>query len=282
MFDASTAIVVFREVLEAALIISIACAATRTVRGRGWWVSGGIAVGALLAGVVAASAGLIAESASGMGQDILNASILLAATLMLGWHNVWMARHGRELSAQMSALGKSVASGEQSLLALAIVIALAVLREGSEVALFLYGIAAAGSGALSMAAGGAIGVALGAAAGFILYFGLLKVPVKKFFTVTSWMILLLAAGLASQSAHYLIQADLIPALGENLWDTSGVLQGDSTLGRVLRTLIGYDPHPAGAQLLFYVIALLLIGGAMKLFGGHPPQRHSATPASVIR
>ena len=282
MFDASTAIVVFREVLEAALIISIACAATRSVRGRGWWVSGGITAGAMLAGLVAASAGAIADAASGMGQEILNAIILLAAVLMLGWHNVWMARHGRELASQMNAMGRSVASGEQSLLALAVVIALAVLREGSEVALFLYGIAAAGSGVMAMLTGGVIGIVLGAAAGFILYFGLLKVPVKSFFSVTSWMILLLAAGLASQAAHYLIAANLLPAMGENLWDSSALLEGDSTLGRILRTLIGYDPRPAGAQLLFYITTLAVIGGAMKLFGGDAPSPAAGKPAAATR
>ncbi|HVT36436.1 MAG TPA: FTR1 family protein, partial [Nevskiaceae bacterium] len=242
-------------------------------QGRGWWVSGGIAAGLVLAGVVAAAAGLIAEAASGMGQEIMNAGILLAAVVMLGWHNVWMAQHGKELSAQMSALGKSVASGQQSLMALATVIALAVLREGSEVVLFLYGIAAAGSGALAMFIGGAVGVALGAAAGFVLYFGLLKIPLKRFFTVTSWMILLLAAGLASQAAHYLIQADLLPAMGNELWDSSRILSGESMLGRILRTLVGYDPRPAGSQLLFYAIALVVIGGAMKLFGERPRAAH---------
>ncbi len=270
-----SALIVFREVLEAALVIGIACAATRGVAGRDRWVAGGIAAGVAGACLVAAFAEAIAGWAEGMGQEIFNASVLLAAVAMLGWHNVWMARHGREMAQQMSALGKSVQSGARPLYALGAVIALAVLREGSEVVLFLYGLAAGGSTGAGMLAGSAIGVAAGTALGAVLYLGLLRVPTKHFFTVTSWMILLLAAGMASQAAGFLIQADYLPALGAALWDSSALVSHDSITGEVLRTLIGYDARPAGMQLLFYLTTLVTIGVAMKLFGRPVP---AARPA----
>jgi len=245
-----SALIVFREVLEASLIIGIACAA-----------------GVVGACVVAGFAEVISGFASGMGQELLNAIILLAAVGMLGWHNVWMARHGREMAQEMSALGKSVKTGTRPLYALGTVIALAVLREGSEVVLFLYGLAAAGSTNGGMLAGGALGLAAGSALGVILYFGLLKIPTRHFFTVTSWMILLLAAGMASQAAGFLIQVDLLPSLGST-WDSSHIISGNSIPGKILQTLVGYDAHPAGMQLLFYLTTLITIGAAMKLFG-HP-------------
>src|SRR5690349_21730539 len=153
-----SALIVFREVLEAALVIGIACAATRGVPARNRWVAGGIAAGIAGACLVALFAEGIAGWAEGMGQEIFNAGVLLLAVGMLGWHNVWMARHGREMAQQMSALGASVQSGTRPLYALGAVIALAVLREGSEVVLFLYGIAAGGSSGAGMVAGGAIGL----------------------------------------------------------------------------------------------------------------------------
>lgn len=171
-----SALIVFREVLEAALIIGIACAATRGIAGRNGWVTLGIVAGVVGACIVAAFAEAIAETASGMGQEIFNASVLLAAVAMLGWHNVWMARHGRELAQQMSALGQSVQSGARPLYAVGAVIALAVLREGSEIVLFLYGLAAGGSSAASLLGGSAVGLAGGAALGLLLYFGLLRIP----------------------------------------------------------------------------------------------------------
>lgn len=274
------AIIVFREVLEAALVIGIACAATRGIAGRYGWVAGGVIAGATGAALVAAFAEVIAQAASGMGQELFNAGVLLAAVAMLGWHNVWMARHGREIAQRMNALGRSVQAGARSPYALGAVIALAVLREGSEVVLFMHGIVAGGSTAGGMLGGALAGLAGGAALGALLYFGLLRIPARHFFTVTSWMILLLAAGLASQAARYLIQADVLPALGEALWDSSHVVAHDSVAGEVLRTLVGYDARPSGLQLLFYVATLAVIGAAMKLIGRPGPAAVPTAAASV--
>lgn len=261
-----SALIVFREVLEAALVIGIACAATRSLPRRNAWVAAGILAGTAGACIVAGFAEVIAGAASGMGQELFNASVLLAAVAMLGWHNIWMGRHGREMAQQMSDLGRSVQSGAKPLYALGVVIALAVLREGSEIVLFLHGLSAGGSGSAGMLAGSAAGLAGGAAVGAILYFGLVRIPTRHLFSVTSWMILLLAAGMASQAAGFLVQADFLPPLGARLWDSSRLIAPDSLPGEVLRTLIGYDARPAGMQAVFYLTTVLTIGFAMKLYG----------------
>src|SRR6266849_5961931 len=235
----ATAIIVFREVLEAALIVGIVMAASRGVTRRGVWVGGGVAAGIFGAMAVAGGAETIAAAAAGIGQEVFNAAILFAAVAMLGWHNVWMTRHGREMTLAANRLGAAVREGTQPLWALAAAVALAVLREGSEVVLFLYGIAAGGDGAAAMALGGTLGLLAGVAAGAGLYLGLVRIPLRHLFSVTSWLVLLLAAGMASQAAAFLLQADLLPPLGMTLWDTSFVLSDQSLVGRVLRTLIGY-------------------------------------------
>ena len=167
-------------------------------------------------------------------------------------------------------LGNAVRSGARPLWALAFAVGLAVLREGSEIVLFLYGIALAGQGgALAMAIGGVIGLALGVAAGAAIYWGLVSIPMRHLFTVTSWLVLLLAAGLASQGAAFLAQANLLPALGENLWDTSFLLSDQSLAGRVLHTLVGYTAQPAGIQVFFYVATLLVIGLLMRAMRDAP-------------
>jgi high-affinity iron transporter len=262
----AAALIVFREVLEAALIIGIVLAASRGVRGRGLIAAGGILTGALGAVVVAALAGTITEAASGVGQEILNAAILSAAVLMLGWHNVWMSRHGREMAARMKALGSSIAHGRIPAWVLGCAIALAVLREGSEVALFLYGIAAGGEKAGAMLLGSLIGLAAGALVGMLLYAGVLRIPVRHFFTVTGAMILLLSAGLSSQAAGFLVQAGLLPPLGESLWDTSWLLDEGSIVGQFLHILIGYISRPAGIQVLVYVLTLAIVGTLMATVG----------------
>ena len=262
----ATALIVFREVLEAALIIGIVLAACRGIPRRGLMVSGGITAGLAGAVVVAAAAGTIAEAASGMGQEILNACILGAAVLMLGCHNIWMSRHGREIARHMGSVGRNIAHGAAPVWMLGTVIALAVLREGSEVVLFLYGVAAGGADSGQMLAGGAAGLATGAMVGSLVYFGLLGIPLRYFFAVTSVMILLVAAGLASQAAGMLLQAGLLPPLGEPLWDTSSLVADGSISGRLLQALIGYSARPAGIQVLSYVVTLFAIGGLMKFIG----------------
>jgi high-affinity iron transporter len=175
-----------------------------------------------------------------------------------------MSRHARELSRDARQLGMDVAEGRRDMSALALVVGLAVLREGSETALFLYSLMiGGGSSATTMLLGSALGLALGVAAGFALYAGFLRIPAKWFFAATSGLILLLAAALASQFARVLIQADLLPSLASPLWDTSWLLANTSPLGILLHTLVGYEATPAGMQVLFYATALLLIAAGMR-------------------
>jgi len=259
----AVALLVFREVLEAALIISIVCAATRGVPRRGRYVVGGIGLGIAGAVLVALGADLIANLAGGAGQDLFNAIVLLAAVVMIGWHVVWMSSHGRALSQEMRGIGGAVKSGSKSLSLLLVVVGLAVLREGSEIVLFLYGMAVGGIGVTGLAGGIAVGVCGGAALGFALYFGLLRVPMRHFFGVTNVMLIFLAAGLASAAAGFLVQSDLLPTLGSRVWDTSRLLADDSLIGRTLGVLVGYKAAPAGIQVGFYVFTLALLYTGMR-------------------
>src|SRR5260370_34861337 len=106
-------IIVFREVIEAGLIIGIVLAAARGIRGRGHWVAAGVLLGTLGAGIVALFAEAIANAFEGSGQELLNASVLGAAVRMLMWHTVWMARHGGELPAERPAVGPAVPAGRR-------------------------------------------------------------------------------------------------------------------------------------------------------------------------
>ena len=277
----ATAVIVLREVLEAALVVGIVLAATRGVPRRGSWIAYGVTAGTLGALTVAAFADILAKAASGLGQEIFNAAVLFTAVAMLGWHNVWMSRHGREMAASLNSVGAAVRVGTKPLYALSVVVALAVLREGSELVLFLYGIASAGPGQTTeLAAGFALGLAAGLALAVMLYLGLLRVPAKHLFTVTGWLILLLAAGMAAQGAAYLVQADILPPLGETIWDTSRILPDDSVFGKLMHTLVGYTARPYGIQLGFYGVTLLVLLALMKLSSGTAsPARRPASKAA---
>lgn len=260
-----SAVIIFREVLEAAILIGIIAAATRSVPGRNSWLAAGMLVGLAGAGLVAAFTDAIGSLASGIGQELFNAIVLGVAVLMLAWHNIWMSSHGAELADGARAIGGAIRDGRRECSILMLVVGLAVLREGAESVLFLYGIyATEGASASSMLAGGLIGCVAGIAVGYTIYAGLLRVPMRWFFTATGLLVLLLAAGMASQAARFLIQADLLPSLASPLWDMSDVLSESSIPGMLLHSLIGYDSHPAGMQLVFYLIVLTAIAFGMRM------------------
>ncbi len=255
----ASALIVCREVMEAALVVGIVMASTRGLAMRGRYVAAGLVGGLGVAIVIALFAARLSTAFAGMGQELFNAAILFAAVAMLGWHNIWMGRHGREIAQRLSLLGRDVAAGRRSLTALAIIVGLAVAREGSEVVLFLFGVAASEGGqALPIALGSAIGVVAGAAIGGAVFFGLTRVPQRLFFRVTTWLIAFLAAGMAAQGAHFLVEADMLPTLGDVVWDTSPLLSDDSLFGRFLHGLVGYTAQPSGIQLLFYAATLAVL------------------------
>lgn len=272
-------IIVFREVFEAGLIVGIVLAVTRTVAGRNAYIGGGVAAGIVGSCVVAGFAGAIAKTFAGMGQELFNAAILSVAVMMLTWHNVWMSRHGAELAGDLRAAGQAVVDGRQSLLALAVVVAVAVLREGSEVVLFLYGVLAGqGTTAWDVALGGFAGLGAGAALCASTYLGLVRIPMKSLFAVTTVLIALLAAGMASQAVAFLQQAGWLTALSETLWDSGWLLSSESVLGQALHTLVGYTDQPTGMQLIVYAGVLIVTFTLMKLFAA--PVRRAAGPAQA--
>jgi high-affinity iron transporter len=266
-------IIVFREVFEAGLIIGIVLAVTGSVPNRNRWIGGGVFAGALAACLVAAFAGALSELFAGMGQELFNAAILGIAVVMLTWHNVWMAHHGREIAGEMRAVGQAVADGTKSLLALAVVVGVAVLREGSEVALFLYGVVASdGGSALSLAIGGFIGLALGAAVCLLTYFGLMRIPPRALFATTTALITLLAAGMAAQAVAFLERANWLNSLDTVVWDSGWLLSEKSIAGRTMHTLIGYTDQPTEMQLVVYLAVLVVTFMLMRLTGSQHTDR----------
>jgi len=252
----NAALIVFRESLEAALVVGIVAAATRAIAGRGRWIAMGVLGGCLGALLLAALADVIGAWANGMGHELFNAAILAIAIGMLAGHNIWMASHGRLIAQQARALGAAATNGDLAMSAVAIAVGLTVLREGAETVLFFYGIFAGSKAtAASLMQGALLGLAGGVAVGALLYRGLMRIPLRHFFTVTGWLMLLVAAGMAAQLAQILVQANVLPSM-QPLWDTSSLLPMESTAGTLLHALVGYDPQPSIPQLAFAGIVFL--------------------------
>ena len=273
-------IIVLREAMEAGLIVGIVLAATEGVRGRGRWIAGGIAAGVAGASLVAAFAAALSNAFEGAGQEVFTAAILCFAVLMLSWHILWMSRHARAMAAELRQVGQAVRLGQRSLAALAVVVAVAVMREGSEVVLFLYGVVVAThTGAVALATGGAAGLAMACATSWLLYRGLVIIPLHRLFQVTNGLIALLAAGMAGQAAAILHSADLLPGWGEQVWNTSFILADDSFLGRSLHALVGYSARPSGIQLAAWLATLTVLVVASRTIS-RPRLRAAAAVAAL--
>lgn len=252
-------IIVFREVLEAGLIIGVVLAAAQGVPGRNRAVLLGVLAGIVGSMIVAVFAARISEAFDGRGQELFAAGVLAFAVLMLAWHVVWMADHAKEMTQQLRTLGSEVVAGRQSLFALGAAVAMAVMREGSEVVLFLTGIfMQSNEGIGSLLLGSAAGLALGAAVSAVLYLGLAAVPLRLMFSVTGALVTLLAGGLAAEAVKQLSNAGFISVLDTPVWNTSWLLSEQSWPGRILQVLLGYREAPTGMQLLAYFATILTI------------------------
>ena len=270
-------IIVFREVIEAGIIVGVVMAVTRGIPGARWWIATGVTAGVAGAILVAIFAEAIANALRGVGQEIFNGSILAIAVVMLTWHNIWMASHGRQMVVEMRQIGEAVKSGSRSLVALAVVVGVAVMREGSEIVLFLYGLAAAGgSTAAGLVFGSIMGLVAGCAVSALTFLGLVTIPARHLFRVTTALITFLAAGLAAQSVLFFQQAGIVAALSQTAWDSSAILSDTSLFGRVLHTLIGYSDQPSVMQVVVYCVTLAVIFILSKVFSPPTRQRVAAS------
>ena len=146
-------------------------------------------------------------------------------------------------------------------MALAIVCSVAVLREGSEVVLFLYGVAASGQATgFGILGGGLLGIAGRAVISALIYLGLIAIPLRYLFGVMTALIILLAAGLAAQAMRFLAQGGWLNEGVTPLWDTSSLLSEASLPRRVAHVLFGYSSQPSASELAAYVavIAVMLV------------------------
>ncbi|MBV1703812.1 MAG: FTR1 family protein [Hyphomicrobiales bacterium] len=262
-------LIVFREVIEGGLIIGILFGATRGLPGRGFWIGAGAAAGVAGAGLVAVFAGAISALMQGRGHALFDAAILFAAVGMLAWHNVFMARHGRELARELKSAGAAAVSGAAAA-PLALAAAIAILREGSETVLFLYGLLAGGEKGAGVAFGALGGLALGALTSLAIYGGLLKLSMNRFFAVTGALIAFVAAGMAAEGVSLLQDAGVLRVLTQKLWDTSAILSSEGSIaGRALHALMGYDDNPSALQMLVYGATLAAIFGLMRAIARQP-------------
>ncbi|MCT4635010.1 MAG: FTR1 family protein [Rickettsiales bacterium] len=259
----ATAVIVFREMLEICLILGIISAALDSLKNKKTLLLAGITGGIILSIIFAFTMTYINGLFDGNGQEILKIIILTISIIFINLTIIWITKHRKELHNKINNATQRLINKEINTLSLVIVIIFVISREGMEIILFLSGIYSAGSTPQDLILGSIIGTASGITFGLLLYNGLLKIHVKNFFSVINIMLILLAAGMASELANYLNSADLIEVLSKQIWDSSWLINENSITGKILHSLLGYSSKPTQLQVIFYgtsiaITSILLI------------------------
>lgn len=251
----SAVIIVLREVLEAVLIICMLLASSSALGLRFRWLPPALLAGLAGAFIYAVFLEDISQAFEGFGQEIVNAVLLLLITLLLLAHNILAMREFKAPQiARLPAL---------SLLILSATIAMAIVREGSEIYLYVYSYGVVAGDITSVLSGGAIGAGIGFSLGTFIYFGLRTLSARHCLLFSSFMALVIGAGMSSQAALFLAQADLLSA-SEPLWDTSALIAESSLPGELLQAVIGYEASPIATQVGMFTGALVLSLAAMGI------------------
>lgn len=274
-------LITFREGLEAALIIAIVLGylgrlGQRALYGRIWLGAAIALLGSLVAGVALE---LLAVKLSGAALEALEGITMFLAVGVLTWMIFWMRRQAATLGGHLrSEVDTALKAG--SGLALALLAFSAVGREGLETVLFLFAGAATTHSGLLYWIGGGIGLALATVAGYLLYKGTARLPLRAFFDVTGVALIVLAAGLLVGGLKEFREMGLFPTLGPHLWDTYSLLPDNSILGRFLAAVLGYDSSPMLIQVILYWTYLVVALALFFLGRGRPrPAPAAGRPAA---
>ena len=256
-------LIAFREGLEAALIVGIVLSYLKKTgykqRAAVWWGVVSAVIVSIVAGVALQVLGVAFE---GRGEELFEGITMLLAAGVLTWMIFWMQRQGRSIRTELEAdVRQAVTGGSRwALFALAFV---AVVREGIETALFLTAAAFSATPAQTLIGGG-LGLAAAVVVGWLLFVVSARLDVRAFFRVTSVLLILFAAGLAAHGVHELQEAGVLPVIIEHVWDINSILDENSMVGNVLKTLFGYNGNPSLLETVSYAAYYLMVGVVIGL------------------
>lgn len=254
----ATFIIVFRETLEAGLIVGIILTvldrlgALRHARHVWSGVVAAVAASAAAWGLLAGAT----QSAQGQWEQIIEGLISLAACGVLTYMVFWMDRQAKQIRPHIEH-EVEVAVGQRTLMAMFMLSFVAVFREGAETALFLQAVAIQNSGFVSLG-GGVLGGGLALCVTALIFVGGRKMPLRPLFRGTGFVLLLMAAGLLAYGIHELHELGWIPPIIDPVWNTNHLLNEKEGIGSFLKALFGYNGNPSLVEVMAYGVYLVTV------------------------
>ena len=267
-----------REGLEAALIVGIVLGALRKMSRPDLMpvVWRGVVVAMLVSLMAGTGLTAFGLSLQGPAEQVFEGAAMLLAAGVLTWMIFWMNRQARHIQEglETGARRAALTTGRGALFSLAF---LAVVREGIELALFLTA-AAFTSGTQSTAVGGLAGLGAAALLGWALFTSSIRLDLKRFFQVTGVILLLFAAGLVGHGLHEFIEVGWIPAVVEHVWNLNPILDENTTIGSMLKALLGYNGNPALTEVIAYIAYVAAVLLALRRTDRRTAEAAAQAPA----
>ena len=254
----TTFLVVFREALEASLIVGIILTLLAKMNQKRYFpqviFSCILAVGASLLGGMAMVA--LTDSAKEEMEKLIEGGVSLAACGVLTYMIFWMDRQAKKIRTDIETRMEQAISGGEYLTLMALPF-LAIFREGAETVLFLYAVAIQNSGIVSLG-GGFLGFFLAVAVTAAIFIGGKRIPLKPLFQTSGGLLLLIAAGLLAYGIHEFQEIGLLPEIYAPVWDINHILNEKKGVGALLKSLFGYNGNPSLLEVLSYGLYLSVI------------------------
>ncbi|MGZ4429096.1 MAG: FTR1 family iron permease [Oryzihumus sp.] len=276
-------LIMLREGFEAALVIAILYSYLRRT-GRAellgpLWAGIGAAFVVVLALGVAVHLGM--DELVGVARQRAFAATMLLAAGVLTWMIFWMRKHSRAMKGELEgSMDHAIDARGNVKVAVVAAAFLAVLREGFEATLFLIATATQESGE-NVLVGGIVGLVVAGVLGWMVVVGGKRLPMKQFFAVTAWVLVIFAAGLLARAVMFLQSTGDLGIVLNNVYDLTAVhwLTQDSEVGRFLAAMFGWDPRPSIEQVLVWVGYVGVVGWLFQR-GGRAPATTGTAKASI--
>jgi len=241
-----------REGLEAALIVTILIAYVVKIGRRDvllrLWTGVGLAV--LLALVLGAILTFGTYGLSFAAQETIGGLLSIIATGLVTWMVFWMLRTAKDLKGHLhGSIDKHLVGTGMGLVLVAF---LAVGREGIETALFIWAaVQATGETTLPLV-GASLGILTAVGLGWLIYAGMLKINLSRFFTWTGAILIVVAAGVLSYGVHDLQEAGILPGLNSLAFNVSAVIPPDSWYGTLLKGTLNFSPATTWLEMFAWI------------------------------